>query len=864
MSGRDPVPEGEADFVSEVLRGLERRREGGARYAIEKEVARGGQGAVLRVWDEDLRRSLAMKVILDQHGEAWRGTKSVLVRRTLRRFLEEAQVTGRLDHPGIVPVHELGLDSRGRVYFTMKLVEGQDLKQVFELSRTGREGWTQPRVLGVLLRVCEAMAYAHSKGVLHRDLKPANVMVGRFGEVYVMDWGLAHVLGTPDERDLRVRAPGTPEARGERAGNGRDWSDDPLLVTMDGEVLGTPCYMSPEQARGELAAMGPHSDVYAAGALLYHLVAGHPPYVEPGKRPENHQILRRLVLQAPAPLHERAPRAPHELIAICEKAMAREPAERYADMLALAEDLRAFLENRVVHAYETGAVAELRKWVRRNRGPATAIAGAVLVALGGLGIATLEQARRAEEARRVLSLSAFRDLDDLRQRANELWPAHPSNVAAYHEWLEDAERVIRGLEPDPKSGYPGHLGQIEELRERALPRTSEASEWRFADGGDRWWHEQLENLVRGIQALANPHEGLIDGMSSDFGWGIRFRRENALAIEERSISGVDQSRRWREALAAIAVHPAYGGLDLRPQLGLVPLGPDPDSHLWEFWHVETGEEPRRDGQGRIVPHAAMGLVFVLLPGGTFRMGAQQEDPFAPNFDPDAREDEGPVRVVTVPAFFLSKYEMTQGQWRRFTGSNPSSAYPGYNEPDELPANLPFRLTNPVENVTWTLCDQVLHRLALELPSEARWEYAARGGTSTPWWTGDDPELLARAANLADATADERTRSWMCDPWSDGHVFHAPVGSYRANPFGLHDVLGNAYEWVRDGYIPGGYDLTAPVLDPFVDPSTAPERVGRGGDYRGKAVLARSAERGGAAPSYRSPQMGLRPARSIER
>src|SRR5262249_15892429 len=149
------------------------------------------------------------------------------------RFLEEAQVTGQLDHPGIVPVHEIGLDQNGRIYFTMRLVQGRDLRQIVELVHEGKDGWNQTRALGVILKVCEAMAYAHSKGVIHRDLKPANVMVGYFGEVYVMDWGLARVVGQADTHDLRLRlnAPALTPVETDRAEE---------FVTLDGEIMGTP------------------------------------------------------------------------------------------------------------------------------------------------------------------------------------------------------------------------------------------------------------------------------------------------------------------------------------------------------------------------------------------------------------------------------------------------------------------------------------------------------------------------------------------------------------------------------------------------------------------------------------------------
>src|SRR5262245_39966180 len=183
-------PAGDSDLASTLLRRITARGPGPPRYVSEEELAQGGQGKIVRILDEELGRQLAMKV---SHEPCT--TTSPKGERRIGRFLEEARLTAQLDHPGIVPVHELGLDEGGRVYFTMKLVNGRDLKEIFALVAKGQEGWTRTRALSVLLRVCEGMAYAHAKGVIHRDLKPGNVMVGRFGEVYVMDWGLARVLG---------------------------------------------------------------------------------------------------------------------------------------------------------------------------------------------------------------------------------------------------------------------------------------------------------------------------------------------------------------------------------------------------------------------------------------------------------------------------------------------------------------------------------------------------------------------------------------------------------------------------------------------------------------------------------------------
>src|SRR5688572_3222057 len=339
------------------------------RYKPEGEIARGGMGAIVRVWDADLRRTLAMKVSLAGGPDRADPADSSEV-RLLERFLEEAQITGQLEHPGIVPVHELGLDADGRAYFTMRLVKGLDLEQVLELARRGEDGWNRTRALNVLLKVCEAVAFAHEKGVVHRDLKPANVMVGRLGETYVMDWGLARVLGQTDRHDVRVRQPSAPRSivRTDRADERAPGSP---LVTMDGDIVGTPCYMPPEQARGKLDEIGPPSDVYAVGAMLYHLLSGRMPYAGEDKAMPPEKVLRLLLDGPPTALRALDRAIPAELEAICERAMAREPRERYPSMLAMAEDLRAYLEDRVVRAHESGPVAELRKWFLRNRAAAS-------------------------------------------------------------------------------------------------------------------------------------------------------------------------------------------------------------------------------------------------------------------------------------------------------------------------------------------------------------------------------------------------------------------------------------------------------------------------------------------------------------
>ena len=227
VSGEGAGRVSDEDFVAQVLARLREHAPGRA-YELQGELARGGQGVVFSVWDPELRRRLAMKVshVSPAAGGAEASPLVPEATKSLGRFLEEAQVTARLDHPGIAPVHELGLDSKGRVFFTMKLVKGRDLREVFELVAKGDPGWSRTRVLGLLLKVCETMEYAHARGVIHRDLKPANVMVGRYGEVLVMDWGLARFLEREDRKDVRIRDPGSADDRSEDGG-----SD---LRTMDG------------------------------------------------------------------------------------------------------------------------------------------------------------------------------------------------------------------------------------------------------------------------------------------------------------------------------------------------------------------------------------------------------------------------------------------------------------------------------------------------------------------------------------------------------------------------------------------------------------------------------------------------------
>ncbi len=891
-------------FSAEVIGRLAGRESAFGRYTLEGEVAHGGQGAILRVWDDDLHRHLAMKVILGDARPAATGDTPTVDQRTLSRFLEEAQVTGQLDHPGIVPVHELGLDAEGRIYFTMKLVKGEDLRGVFAKVHRGEDGWTRAGVLGLLLKVCEAMSYAHDKGVIHRDLKPGNVMVGRYGEAYVMDWGIARVLGQEDDKDIRIRTPAasTSIVRSDRRHEAGQTPDSPL-ITMDGDVVGTPSYMSPEQAAGNLDAIGPKTDVYAVGAMLYHLLGGTPPYVTPGAPINNYALWSRVQEGPPKPITDLTTDAPAELVAICEKAMARDPGDRYEDMSELASDLRALLEQRVVSAYRTGALPELRKWVLRNKPLASSLMAVfVLLLVGGLTFAWLADHRRTlsdnleaaleektealaiartaqadaeENWDAVLQLSAASRLENLRRDADDLWPVARERITDYDVWLEQAESLVSELD--------GHRHRLESLRQEharisgrdeAAPSIQPESlrrQWQLSPDDLEWWMTRLSALISDIEAFSDPETGLISGLSAESGWGMQRRRDTAGTVDRLTITGEEARRRWDESITSIGDPeqcPEYAGLSLTPQFGLLPIGRDPESRLWEFWHAMSGEEPTRTSNGRLSINADTGIVLVLIPGGPFFQGAQGEDPSGPNYDPDSFLDgfpmaEGPVHEVTLSPYFISKYEVTQRQWQFLTDRNPSSFAAGQTH-----GPTKVTLLHPVTDVTWQRANQVLKWVGLTLPSESQWERAARGGTSSPFWWGDDssPLTIPSVANIGDQSALQhgvipvlRNDTEVDDGWP----IHSPVGAMRPNPFGLHDVTGNVWEWCLDAYT-RDYYASSPSIDPvnLEYRGGSQQVVQRGGSFRNGSWFLRSAAKSPVAPSSTGDHEGVRPVRRV--
>ncbi len=403
---------------------LDRSSNADERYHLEGEIARGGMGAVVRAVDRDIRREVAIKYLLDQSDA-----------RKKHRFVEEAQITGQLEHPNIVPIHELGVDAQKRLFFAMKMVKGRSLAQILDDLRKNpdpaEKAYPLGRLLGMFTNVCHALAYAHSRNVIHRDLKPANIMVGDFGEVYVMDWGLAKILkdGSPDATEgdmaefefgdepvVEIKSP-------TKVNTSRDADTD---LTREGAVLGTPVYMPPEQAMGKAENVDQLSDVYSLGAILYEMIVLEAPINRDGGHLAVLVRVAKGQIMAPAdanPERARAGKIPRELVAIAMKAMARRPGQRYKSVEALREDVERFQEGKSVSAKADRFHEMAWKLVKRNKGVSVTAVIALCVLAGVLAfsfqailaskknaenaLAALEQEQKDKRAKGKTSASLF-------------------------------------------------------------------------------------------------------------------------------------------------------------------------------------------------------------------------------------------------------------------------------------------------------------------------------------------------------------------------------------------------------------------------------------------------------------------------
>jgi tetratricopeptide (TPR) repeat protein/tRNA A-37 threonylcarbamoyl transferase component Bud32 len=432
-----PLPSFESPGVPSGPRG---------RFTVLQPHAQGGLGQVLLARDEDLKRHVALKRIRPDRLDS---------PNARARFLNEAEITGQLEHPGIVPIYALGQDDDATPYYAMRFVEGRNLADAIAAYHQQPTPLAFNDLVQRYLSICRTVAYAHSKGVIHRDLKPANVMLGEYGETLVLDWGIARRLDTPATlRDDRVAdAPRTIPAA----------ADEEPRLTQAGQVMGTPAYMAPEQAAGRLDEVGTPADVYALGGILYTLLTGQPPYQGSAQ-----SILDQLNQGPPPPPAQVGRDVPRALEAICLKAMSHAIPNRYAGAGELARDVEGWLADEPIQAWREPVGARVWRWVRRHQtlvAAAVALLVAAAVALAALAWViddgrqqTARQWQRAED-----NLTQAKAAEALPRRQQDMAQKEAATARAVTSFLTDDLLS----EAAPQNNPVGNKITVRELLDRA-------------------------------------------------------------------------------------------------------------------------------------------------------------------------------------------------------------------------------------------------------------------------------------------------------------------------------------------------------------------------------------------------------------
>jgi serine/threonine protein kinase/formylglycine-generating enzyme required for sulfatase activity len=781
-------------------------------FKILDQLGEGGMGTVyLAQQKEPVRRRVALKVI-----KLGMDSKQVLA-----RFELERQALAVMNHPAIAKVHDAGVTELGQPYFVMEYVEGIPLTDYCDQNRL-----SITERIAVFQQICHGIQHAHQKGILHRDLKPANILVTRKGEQHlakIIDFGLARAT---DQQLV-----------------------EQTIYTEQGQFIGTPEYMSPEQAGGNALEIDTRTDIYSLGVVLYELLTGERPFRSEDLRQagllEIQRVIREEEPQKPStrvttlgdmasafakrtrlsvPALRKALRGDLDWIVMC--AMAKEPARRYASATNLAMDLSRFLEQDPVEAGPPGAGYRLGKLVRKHRGlVAAAVIVLITITAGLVTVSVLLDFAMTERAQAVIALEDYRKMADVRrvrdlaEKAEGAWVGlrAKEKLDGIRNWIQRADALHTRKGEFERVGRQLRLvlGNWDTRTERL--GVHDRTEL-------KWQRSVYDELVTELDAVASPESDVRRGVE-------RLEQIGTQSIEE-------QSAVWREAISAIQRHPRYGGLRIPPQFGLVPIGTDRESGLWEFACLMTGDVPARDAKtGRLEIGETTALVLVLLPAAEFWFGAQSDSQASPNFDPEVDEFDGPPLWCSLPAFFISKYELNVAQWH--CGLN--------GVVDEFAVRYEKGHESPKVGVSWDESTAFLRRLDLGLPSEPQWEYAARGGTGSRWWTGSTPESLEGAARVGS--------------------FCLKVGRLRANMYGLHDISGNVWEWCRNefGRVPGfekrpdGYGQTK-----ILSAIPGGLRSIRGGGWTSTPMEARVASRAGREPDHTSRDLGVRPARQVIR
>lgn len=763
------------------------------RYILGEELGRGGMGEVLSAEDVNLERPVAIKLLLHQDEPAM-----------CMRFIDEARVTGQLQHPSVPPVYELGRLGDGRLFFAMKRIEGRTLRDIIEDLRDQvpavQRGFGRVRLLNIFVRICQSIAYAHSRGVMHRDLKPDNIMLGAFGEITVMDWGLAKPFDAPE------RPMATSTAVTKRVTRGR-------FSTQAGDMTGTPHYMPPEQASGDIDALGAHTDIYSLGAVLYELLTLEPPFDGPSAR----AILKQVINEPVVPPSRRAPdrEIPHELEVLCLNCLRKAPNERPRSAAWVAEQIEGFLEGEQDRARKAAERAEHVQAGERASAAYYAAAeehrrlqNAVIVARArtkAWDTAPMRRLWKQEDAAQEARLVAARALS--------------TALAAYHAAL----------------GVDGDHGPSMAALAALYYSAFEAAE----RDGDATRMAHYETLVRAFDAQDEYDARLKGDGQLEIG-----RLPPNLTARLYRIEVVDRVRR-----------PARPQVLQKTPVRLepVPMG----SYLVELSGpglsamqvpVFISRRERLRLRLRLFPDAVVGADFAHIVGGPARLGGDAHAQLA-----------RPSSVEEIDDFFLSRQPVTAGQYLQFLQTVLRQAGPqaaqlrspriGTKGPPLWPLDPEGRFHLPKVDALghewhadWPVVGISAHDAEAycrwmsertgevwRLPTETEWEKAARGadGRLFPWGDHFEPAFCHMGVSRAGPPRRDPQGGFVID----------------CSPYGVESMAGGVSEW------------TASWLD-----EGAERRVVKGGHWASSPVECRAASRFGHRPEQVMQTVGFRVAR----
>ena len=878
----DMSPGADRDQDEPILNGAR------AKYEYLGEIAQGGMGRVIAVRDRSLRRRVAMKLLISPNEKN--------KRNQVNRLIAEAQTTGQLEHPNIVPIHDVGLYQNDKYYFTMKLVKGTTLKDIFrqlhQKDAKSTEQYSLVRLLGIFQQIANGLGFAHSRGVIHRDLKPDNIMIGEFGEVLIMDWGIAKLV-----QQKSVEKSADVSTDNSFASEFDTIDSQEKERTVVGTVAGTVGYMSPEQARGEIDKLDARADIFSLGAMLYEMLSGSVPYNQVGVKERLRAIGKEELVEAPEVRlrktnSKRGKSIPREVAAIAMKAIAAKPEQRYQSARDLHDDIQRYLEGHSVKACPDTLVQQARRWMKRNRVMVRAVAAVILaVVFTVLGVRFLIRRSTVSgytvEAQKIISTA---------QAEREKQMLAVSQTASSSEDFYADVNKQRSLDSIDEK-YSAQMAQAAEYYSRVFeydPRNRSAHAelakiymemWRAAQR--RGKTELMAAYAQDVARFAGPEDYKAlykteidgDGKFKLTAGGIaaevfifryvetgkwnrltpvpyRFneRKTDDKALTEagaklrQSIDGHDGS-----SVYFLNFDSSYGH-----RLGQTPLAIEQmptGSYLlvlrapgFEDLHlpVTIARQKNLELNVRMLKKGERPAGFSYVPSVWAKVGGSAAGSKWPNFT-----------WKSVNPFFMQTYEVTFGEYEEYLKSLIAQ---GRMEEarKHLPQDFGFyylhiegkqiyahsSLTEgwrkwPVRGVSWLDAQSYAQwrsekeGIRYRLPTELEWEVAARGTDGRRFTWGEI--FWPQAARLSQGYGSRSNSAWDARQFSDESVF------------GIWDLTGSQAEWCADEF-GGRYG----------------EYVLRGNAWGLQPVGLETAFRTSGAPDYFHATTGFRLARDFER